>query len=105
MFSFIKKLFGIKSIDYADLMAQGATIIDVRSPQEFAGGHVPNSINIPLGDIHNQIARLKKEGKPIIACCRSGARSGRATGMLKSAGVEAYNGGAWSSVNTNVKSL
>jgi phage shock protein E len=55
-----------------------------------------------LGDITNHIPKLKKAGKPIIACCRSGARSGRATGILKNAGIDAYNGGSWNSVHENI---
>ncbi|OQP59036.1 hypothetical protein A4R26_21855 [Niastella populi] len=45
---------------------------------------------------------LKKKGKPIITCCRSGNRSGIAKGILSSAGIECYNGGAWNSLNNKI---
>lgn len=102
MFSFIKKLFKIEKLDYTELMEREAIIIDVRSPQEFANGHADNSINIPLGEIINHIAELKQKNKPIITCCRSGARSGRATTTLKKAGIEAYNAGSWNQVQASL---
>lgn len=103
MFKFIKQLFTREVIDYADLLAKGAVIIDVRNPGEFSGGHVQGSVNIPFGEIRNEIPKLKKEGKPVIACCLSGVRSGRAVGLLKDTGIEAYNGGGWKKVNDDMK--
>lgn len=102
MFTFLKRLFAKESIDYTDLLSRGAVIVDVRNPGEFARGHVPGSINIPFGEIQNEIPKLKKEGKPVIACCLSGVRSGRAVGLLKNAGLEAYNGGGWKKVSTDM---
>lgn len=96
MFDFLKKLFGPQA-DFKALIEQGAIILDVRTPEEFRGGHIQGSQNIPVQIIATKVAELKKKGKPIIAVCRSGARSGVATGILKNAGIEAYNGGAWDS--------
>ena len=70
------------------------TIIDVRTPEEFAGHHVPNAINIPLDEVAQRINELKELPKPIIAYCRSGNRSGMAVAILKQNGIaEAVNGG------------
>lgn len=96
MFNFLKKLFGPKT-DFKALVQNGAIILDVRTPEEYKSGHIKGSLNIPVQIIQGKIADLKKKSKPIIAVCRSGARSGMAVSMLKNAGIEAYNGGAWNS--------
>lgn len=76
---------------------QGATIIDVRSKTEFEGGHLRNSVNIPLDSLPKQIGGMDKD-KPIITCCASGIRSGSAKRMLKAQGFEVVNGGGWLSL-------
>ena len=95
-----KTLFGIggPKVDLREKIAQGATIVDVRTPDEFRGGHVAGAINIPLDKLNNQLSKLDKS-KPVITCCRSGARSGMAADILKHEGFEVYNGGPWTSVN------
>ena len=98
MFSFIKNLIKRKKVDYKDLIERGALIIDVRTPQEFAQGHVKDSINIPLSELNNRILEIRKKEKPVITCCRSGARAVSATANLKGAGIETYNGGSWNAV-------
>jgi phage shock protein E len=70
------------------------TIIDVREPNEFQGGHIEGAMNIPLGSIPNSVAKIKKMSQPIIVYCRSGMRSGQAMMFLKTQGLkEVYNGG------------
>ena len=73
-------------------------IIDVRTPQEFMGGHVAGSLNIPLNEIPLRLDELK-DMKQIVLCCASGGRSGQATMFLKQNGIECSNGGAWTDVN------
>ncbi len=97
MFEMFKNLFH-EAVDYKELMQKGALIIDVRSPSEFASGNIRGSRNIPLDQFQNKVAELKKSGKPVITVCRSGNRSGAAKSMLDQAGIEAYNGGAWDSL-------
>lgn len=92
-------IFGKSNIDFADLFERGAVIIDVRSVQEFKAGHGQKAINIPLQEINSRIEEVRAYGKPVIACCRSGNRSGSAANTLKSAGIEAYNGGSWQHVD------
>jgi rhodanese-related sulfurtransferase len=83
-------------------VASGAMIIDVRSPQEFDAGHVKNSKNISLQTIQKAIPELKKSGKVVITVCRSGSRSGMAKSILKSAGIEVYNGGPWNVLKSKI---
>jgi len=94
MLGFIKKLFG-PGVDLSEKMKEGAVIIDVRSPGEYASGHVKGSKNIPLGNISAKMNTIKKWNKPVITCCASGMRSGSAANVLKRNGVEAYNAGSW----------
>lgn len=82
----------------AEMLKNGALIIDVRTPDEYKSGHIKQSINIPLNQIPNKVNELKRKNKPIITCCRSGARSGMAADMLRKAGIEVENGGPWNSV-------
>jgi phage shock protein E len=76
-----------------DLINKG-TVVDVRSPREFAGEHYPNAINIPLEQVPQKVNEFKEMATPIIAYCRSGNRSGMAVSMLKQAGINnVINGG------------
>jgi len=73
-----------------------STIIDVRTPGEFAEGHVPGSVNIPLDQLPQRIEEVQRMEAPIVLCCRSGARSGVALDLLRAAGMEQVsNGGPW----------
>lgn len=95
MFGFFKKLIGGDRVNIAELIAQGAKVIDVRTAGEFASGHVKGAINIPLDQVGSKMKTLDKT-KTYVLCCRSGMRSGNATRILKSAGFDkAYNGGSW----------
>ncbi|OJW82031.1 MAG: sulfurtransferase [Bacteroidetes bacterium 46-16] len=96
MLQFIKKMLGGgPKADIGELLANGAIILDVRSPGEYASGHIKGSLNIPLNALPMQMAKLKKD-KAIITCCASGMRSGSAKSMLKANGfAEVHNGGSW----------
>ena len=96
MFGF-EKLFKPAS-NLTLLVQNGAVIIDVRTPGEFTAGHIPGSKNISLDKLPAGLKELKKLNRPIITCCQSGTRSGIASRMLKNAGVDAYNGGAWNAL-------
>lgn len=77
-----------------------ATLIDVRETWEFSMGHVPGSVNIPLGEVVYKLEELKSMSKPLILFCVSGNRSGQAAAFLKAQGVQnVYNGGVWQEVN------
>jgi phage shock protein E len=100
---FFSDLFSSKpAVDYAELVKNGAIIVDVRTPGEFAQGHIKGAVNIPLDMIRSRVSELKQKNKPVITCCRSGARSGSAKSILTDAGIECYNGGAWDSLQNNL---
>jgi phage shock protein E len=99
--SFLSKLFGPKT-DYKALVENGAIIVDVRTTSEYKAGHINGSVNIPVDTIKHKTEELKKKGKPVIACCASGMRSGMAAGILKQAGIEAYNGGSWNGLQAKL---
>lgn len=91
------------AIDLAAIIAEGALLVDVRTPGEFASGHVKGSVNIPLDTVSSQLARFKNQ-KNIIVFCRSGNRSLQAKAILEQKGfTNVINGGAWGQVNSFVK--
>lgn len=81
------------------------TIIDVRTPMEFIGGHVAGSINIPLQELQQRLQEINLLEQPLVLCCASGARSAQATGYLKSLGIYCSNGGSWIDVNYNYQTV
>jgi len=81
-----------------EYLKDGAVVIDVRTADEFSGGHVNGSKNIVLNSIPAKIANIKKMNKKVIAVCRSGARSGQATSFLSQNGIDVINGGPWQNV-------
>ncbi len=72
---------------------EDAQILDVREASEFASGHLPEARNIPVDKLADRIGELEKfKDKPIIVCCASGMRSGKACGELKKQGfARLYN--------------
>ncbi len=106
MINTIKKLLGFgPTVDYADLVKQGAVILDVRSKGEYSGDHIKGSINVSVDTLSNNLAKLKDKNKTIITCCASGMRSASAKSILKSNGyTNVYNGGGWSSLKNKIGS-
>jgi rhodanese-related sulfurtransferase len=68
------------------LVAQGATLLDVRTPAEFADAHVPGATNIPVQELAARLAELGERSRPVVVYCRSGARSSTAAGLLRQSG-------------------
>jgi phage shock protein E len=86
-------------MSYENVDLKNATIVDVREISECEMGMVDGSSNIPLGEVPNKIAEFKAMKKPLVLCCRSGARSGQAVEFLSANGLEdIYNGGGWEAV-------
>ncbi|MEO6346786.1 MAG: rhodanese-like domain-containing protein [Aquaticitalea sp.] len=77
-----------------------AIILDVRTEAEYNEGHVENSLHIVLDELEYEIDQLKALKKPIITCCRSGARSERAKDLLLANSIDAINGGPWQNVKS-----
>jgi rhodanese-related sulfurtransferase len=68
---------------------ESAVIVDVCEPKEFAAGHVPNAINIPLANLPSRIGELEKyKGKPVVVACRAGNRSMKGAMVLSKNGFE-----------------
>lgn len=75
------------------LFRQGAPILDVREPHEYAEVHAPGSLLVPLGQLASRANEFRTfENKPIILICRSGQRSSAAAEMLAQQGFKVvYN--------------
>jgi rhodanese-related sulfurtransferase len=68
---------------------QNAQLVDIRSKEEFAQGHIVNAINMPLADISagkTKLDKLKK--KPVVVYCQVGRTSQTASKLLTDAGIE-----------------
>ena len=102
MLGFLKNLFGGTSVDFKELVKNGAQIIDVRTPAEYNGGHIKGSKNIPLQSLNQNLGKINKN-KPENTCCASGARSAAAKSILLNSGFsEVYNGGGWSGLKSKL---
>lgn len=66
----------------------GAVLVDVRTPDEFAGGHIPGAVNVPLQQIGAAGAAVPQKVTPLFVYCLSGARSAQATAALKRMGYD-----------------
>lgn len=75
------------------ISAKQITVIDVRTPAEFATGHVPGAINIPLDQIGQRLQDIPAaKDQPLLVYCRSGRRAGLAEDVLSDAGYSSlYN--------------
>ncbi|WP_299128055.1 rhodanese-like domain-containing protein [uncultured Winogradskyella sp.] len=83
-----------------EYLNKGAVILDVRTEEEYDQGHVKGSLHVVLDDLEYEIDELKALQKPIITCCRSGARSERAKDLLLENDIDAINGGPWQNVES-----
>jgi phage shock protein E len=104
MIETFKKILGIgPSIDYAQLVKDGAIILDVRSKGEYAGGHIKKSLNISVDQLRANLHKLPNKQVPIITCCASGVRSASAKSILIANGyTQVYNGGGWASLQSKL---
>ncbi len=68
-----------------------AILLDVRTPEEYGGGHVPGSRNLPLQQIEKITAIAEKKDTPLFVYCQSGARSRQAVSLLQRMGYENVN--------------
>jgi phage shock protein E len=102
--SIFNQLFGSsKPVDLKPLIEEGAFLVDVRTPGEFAQGHVKGSVNIPLDILPSKLGQFKNQ-KNIVVFCRSGNRSSQAKTILEQNGFSnVINGGTWETVNQFLK--
>lgn len=83
--------FGVSRIsgdEARKLVQEGALLVDVRSPGEFAGGHIEGAINIPMQDLKGRLDELGDNRSEIVVYCQSGGRSAIAKRLLERNGFE-----------------
>jgi phage shock protein E len=98
MIDFVKNLFRKSDDNLKSLIQNGAFLVDVRTPAEFAAGSASGAVNIPLDNLLQHISQFKDKNN-IIVFCRSGNRSGMAKKILENQGFKnVTNGGAWENV-------
>jgi rhodanese-related sulfurtransferase len=90
-FSMFTRAGNTPAPDARALVAAGARLLDVRTPGEFEGGHLPGALNIPLQDLQHRLGELAAKEQPIVVYCRSGNRSAQAANLLKSAGYSSIH--------------
>ena len=98
MLNWLKSLFA-SGPSIADLLEEGALVLDVRTLGEYRNGHVEGSMHVPLQQLEKKINAIKKQKKTVVTVCASGMRSGKAAKVLRAAGLEAHNGGPWHTVD------
>jgi rhodanese-related sulfurtransferase len=94
------------TLDVTMMLNRGKSVlVDVRTPEEFAAGHMRDAKNIPLADLAKRIGELdKSKDKTIIVVCQSGNRADKAMARFAAAGftdVVGLEGGltAWQAAN------
>lgn len=108
-----RRISGIKQVGIVEatqlINHHDALVLDVREDQEYSQGRVPHSKHIPLRQLSDRLHELEKfKDKPIIAICRSGARSGHGCSVLRKHGFEQVynlNGGmtSWQQANMPIE--
>jgi thioredoxin 1 len=76
----------ISGVEARRLVETGARLVDVRSPDEFAAGHLPGAINVPLQQLGSRLGEFGPHGTALVVHCRSGGRSANAARLLQQAG-------------------
>lgn len=91
-----RKASGLVNVEAADavkLINNDAVVVDIRSAESYARGHIVNARNIPGDELDARLNQLEKfKSKPIIAVCDNGITSTRAVNTLRSAGFESVYG-------------
>ena len=86
-------LINVEATDAVKLINNDALVIDIRSADAFAGGHIVNAKNIPSDELDGRLAQLEQhKNDPIIAVCDNGITSTRAVNTLRGAGFESTYG-------------
>lgn len=91
---------GSAQLGHRELVARGAPLIDVRTPQEFQAGHVEGAVNIPVDQVGARLDEIKGlvagKDNTLVVYCRSGNRSAHAARALRAAGYEVVDFGPMS---------
>jgi len=97
----------VSPVEGARLQAEGALVLDVREPDEWATGHVPGATLIPLGTLSGRFGELPRE-RELVVICRTGNRSAQARDLLLAAGFPAVTSvaggiGAWAAAGLAIE--
>ena len=76
--------------DLKSAVDSGAYVLDVRTPQEFAEGHIASAVNLPLDQVQGRASEVPGD-RPVYVICRSGSRSAQASQILHKAGKDIRN--------------
>jgi len=79
------------------MVEAGARLVDVRTPREFASGHLEGAVNIPLQELPNRVQEIGPPGTPVVVYCAQGPRSAMAERFLRAQGfADVHNLGGMS---------
>ena len=99
------KLFFVSAEAARQYLLEGALLVDVRTAEEYRGGHLTGAVNIPLDELSEKLPpRFTDKGKVVLLHCLSGTRSGIARRQLKALGyVNVFNLGSYGRAQRIVK--
>ena len=81
--------------DPHELVANGATLLDVRTAAEYGAGHIDGAMLVPVAELGARMNEIPRD-RPVVVYCHSGSRSARAASMLREAGYEVHDLGPMS---------
>ena len=85
------------AVDYKQLIAEGATLVDVRSDEEFAEGSIEGAVHVPYDQAEGRLEAFGAKDKPVVLFCYSGGSAGRVKKLLESKGwTQVHNAGGLS---------
>ncbi|RKO22090.1 rhodanese-like domain-containing protein [Pseudarthrobacter phenanthrenivorans] len=88
--AFSKPYTTVSVAEAKELLSSGATLVDVRSAQEWRSGRAPQAKHVPLDRLQASTAGIQKT-RPVVAICASGVRSASAARLLAAKGYQAYS--------------
>ena len=88
--AFSKPYTTVSVAEAKELLSSGATLVDVRSAQEWRSGRAPRAKHVPLDRLQASTAGIQKT-RPVVAICASGVRSASAARLLAAKGYQAYS--------------
>jgi rhodanese-related sulfurtransferase len=75
-----------QAADAHRMVARGALLLDVRSEGEYAHGHLPGAVNIPIDELAYRLGELGPQNRPVVVYCQGGERSANAAKLMRSSG-------------------
>lgn len=80
----------VPTVSLDEISEEGGVLLDVREDDEWAAGHAPQAIHVPMGELAGRLDELPPDGT-LYVICRSGGRSARVTAYLNANGWDAVN--------------